>query len=103
VRGVSTYSAVQIFGATSAAAKKTARTPLPKPATEVEGDPDLTQDIPSSAPTITYEKLHVRLQNAHDIDVLDADASLIGTIEGQDRQNNLAHVYKRRRAELNGA
>ncbi len=89
--------------ALAAAAKKTARTPLPKPATEVEDDPDLTQDIPSSAPTITYEKLHVRLQNAHDIDVLDADASLIGTIEGQDRQNNLAHVYKRRRAELNGA
>ena len=81
-----------------------------------QDDPDITLDIPSgavpatqalssvsAAPTITYEKLRVRIENANDIDVLDADASLIGTIEGPDRQNNLAQVYKSRRAELRGA
>jgi hypothetical protein len=52
------------------------------------------------APTVNYEALLKRIENATDVDLLDTDASLIGQVPEQDRQNNLAKAYQKRRAEL---
>ena len=80
----------------AAAARKAKPKNPPKPMGADEPDP--TQDIP----VVSYEKLFARLQNAKDLDVLDADTTLIGAVEGQDRQNNLVAVSRKRREELTG-
>ena len=54
----------------------------------------------NGAPAVDYEKLLARLHNGTDVDALDADASLIGSVPGQDRQNVLARAYQKRRTEL---
>lgn len=59
-------------------------------------------EVKDGAPAVNYEALLVRLQTGKDVDTLDADASLIGGIEGQDRQNALAKAYQDRRAEITG-
>ncbi len=59
-----------------------------------------TGEVKTGAPAINYEALLARLKTGRDVDMLDADASLIGGIEGQDRQNELAKAYQDRRAEL---
>lgn len=70
-----------------------------KPATI---DQDTGEINGNGAPAVNYEALLKRLQNGSDLDALDTDASLIGQIEGQDRQNVLAKAYQDRRAELTG-
>lgn len=67
---------------------------------EAERDP--TQDIPGAgdAPTVDDVALLKRLENGSDIDALDADASLIGSIEDADRRNLLSKAYTKRRKEL---
>lgn len=67
-----------------------------KPAT-IDHD---TGEISNGVPAVNYESLLKRLQTFTDVDVGDTDASLIGQIDGQDRQNVLAKAYQTRRAEL---
>lgn len=52
------------------------------------------------APDVDYEKLLTRLQSATSVEILDADASLIGEVEGFDRRNVLTKAYGDRRLEL---
>ena len=68
-----------------------------KPATI---DHDTGEINGSGAPVVNYGALLARLRTGKDVDTLDLDASLIGQIEGQDRQNTLAKAYQDRRAEL---
>ena len=77
---------------------------------EIGPDDDPTLGIPGAgdlshvggAPAVSYEALLKRLQTFTDIDVGDTDASLIGEVVGQDRQNMLAKAYQDRRSELAG-
>lgn len=96
--------------ATGASALKAALSK--KPAGNImQGGDDPTLGIPGAgyishvggeggAPAVDYEALLKRLQNGADTETLDLDASLIGAIEGTDRQNALAKAYQARRAEL---
>ena len=54
----------------------------------------------SAPPTLDVEKLAERLQNATDLDLLDADADLIKAVEGRQRRESLTATYRARRAEL---
>lgn len=63
-------------------------------------DQDTGEVNGSGPPAVNYEALLKRLQTFTDADTGDADAGLIGQIEGQDRQNTLAQAYQARRAEL---
>lgn len=64
----------------------------PNPAEAKAGD--------SKAPELTFEVLLKSLQKRTDIDILDADASLIGEIGDFDQRNRLTKAYQERRAEL---
>lgn len=54
----------------------------------------------NGAPAVDEEALLKRLQTFSDIDVGDNDATLIGQVKGQDRQNLFAETYQARRAEV---
>lgn len=56
----------------------------------------------NGAPTVDEQALLKRLQTFTDVDVGDNDATLIGQVKGQDRQNLFAKTYQDRRAELTG-
>lgn len=59
-----------------------------------------TGEISDGPPAVNYEALLARLQTGTSVDALDEDATLIGQVDGQDRQNVLAKAYQTRRAEL---
>jgi hypothetical protein len=74
---------------------------------------DPTLDIPGAGPSeqskkepeegppkVEYTALLSRLQNAKNVEALDADATLIEEIPEIDRQNTLAKAYRARRSEL---
>lgn len=66
-----------------------------------EPDPGAgAQAASEGAPKVDYETLLNRLQSGSSLDVLDADAGLIGAIEDPDRQNTLSKAYQKRRKEL---
>jgi hypothetical protein len=52
------------------------------------------------APAVEFSKLKASLEARTDLEMLDADAALIGAVEGQDDQNKLAKIYQSRRKEL---
>lgn len=73
----------------------------------MDGGEDPTLGIPGAgniehvgAPQINYEALLQQLQNASSVEVLETAATLIGAVDGMDRQNSLAEFYKKRREEL---
>ena len=76
-------------------------TPEDDPTLGIPGAGNLSH-VGNGAPSVSYEALLKRLQTFTDIDVGDTDASLIGEVVGQDRQNMLAKAYQDRRSELAG-
>lgn len=56
----------------------------------------------AGAPVVTKEQLITRFRNCNDIDVLDADASLIGSLPDVGEQQEAVKVYKDSRAKLAG-
>lgn len=72
-----------------------------------ENDRDITQDIKGAgaegtagAPIVEYEKLKASLESRTELDMLDADATLIGAVPDVDRRNTLTKLYQKRRKEL---
>lgn len=66
-----------------------------------DGEPDPTTQVEGS-PAVSYAALMDRFHKATDIDVLDADATLIANVADLQQQNELAEAYKAKRAELSG-
>lgn len=58
------------------------------------------QHVAESAPAITFAKLNDRFLKATDIDVLDADATLIREVVGPELQDELTSIYKECRKAL---
>lgn len=56
----------------------------------------------SGAPAVTYAQLADRFQKCTDLDILDADATLIGEIDDPQQRSELSEIYHARRAELAG-
>jgi hypothetical protein len=54
----------------------------------------------NGAAAVDYEKLLAEIKGSADLDTIDNHATLIGQVDGADRQNALAKAYKLRRGEL---
>lgn len=72
--------------------KKTITALKPGPATIENGDP--------GTPAVTFAVVEEKLRKAKDVDVLDADADLIGEVADPQQRTELSELYQSRRAEL---
>jgi hypothetical protein len=57
--------------------------------------------LESKAPDVDVDALASRLKIASDMDMLDADADLIGAVDDPEKRKELTAVYEGRKAELN--
>lgn len=87
--------------------KNTARKAYKARLLTLEGSAKVTEEGPNPVPSreppnITAEFLLKRFQATHDVDVLDADATLIETIEDAAMKKDLSLAYRTKRSELVG-
>lgn len=64
------------------------------------GEPPATIEHNGGKPTVTFAAIEEKLRKASDVDLLDADADLIGEIDDPQQRAELSEIYKARRAEL---